>query len=654
MSVHLNSSPVSSPYSPYANPAETASKTEDPHDLMRDIMGAGVNVNRSQLSEMGFSIEEMPEQIETLLNSAKDGQEKALLDYMNDNGMNSLTFINLDDNGNVASIVTVTRNSNNKLALDFKHSERTTGEQISAPYHGHLNKAADLDKFYEFTHPVKSAASNHSASEPDQPVATRIPSFSGAEHNIRELETKTGLTLFNLKDLARVQDADVNRKKAVNRPHRNDAIPLDRPHVRRPKANGKENTPPETSKTADSKRGYANINLGANLNCGTVRVGGNPKVNITVGENSNVKLELPPDAKVTTAQTKKKVSFADPISQEIQEKPLRTNNKTRNKIPPTRISRHTQTPINDANTKNTANTMNITQIGVIGTASPGDNITQHIGVNPSENISIFQANVIGNKTGRNDIENNFGDNVKQTATFKPKPQPQFRENNETIITGKERYGLLSTENHTTFNRCKIYDNRKRFGDNTVLNSEKANFTIADKSEINGKIRSEHANVTVEGESRVNGNIISNSGHITCKDNSRVKGKIKVLSGSVTVDKSKVDSIINHYGPVSLNDARVEGDVKLDNKKFSMASSTIGGTLSLYAKNFTLDDKCSINTLEMKTTPNEYRNPMTHIVTLKAGSTLHNLISEAESGILIVEKGANYKGGDIPNFTIYRE
>jgi hypothetical protein len=226
MSVHLNSSPVSSPYSPYANPAETASKTEDPHDMMRDIMGADTNVNRSQLSEMGFSIADIPEELDKLINTRIDNLESKLSAYMENEGINSLTFINLDDNGDIASIVTVTRNPNNKRELDFRCSERTAGGQVPDPYRGNLHDYNHLIKFHEFTNPVISAASDTSAPQSDQPVATRIPSFSGAEHNIREFEAKTGITLFNLKDLARVPDADVNRKPAVKRARHNDAPPL--------------------------------------------------------------------------------------------------------------------------------------------------------------------------------------------------------------------------------------------------------------------------------------------------------------------------------------------------------------------------------------------------------------------------------------------
>jgi hypothetical protein len=344
---------------------------------------------------------------------------------------------------------------------------------------------------------------------------------------------------------------------------------------------------PATSKIADSQRGSVNMNFGAGITQGKVKVVGNSEVNITVEENSSLEFELPPDAKVTTAKTKKKVSFADPISREYQEK--------------THISRGTQTSVND-------------------------------------------------------IQNT--DDIRQEKTRRPKPQPQFRTNNETIITGKKQRGLLSTENNTTFNRCKIYDDRKWFGDNTVLKSEKAHFTIAEKSEIYGKIHSEKGSVKVEEESYVYGDIISRTGNIACTDNSRVEGEIKTGGGGVFVDNSTVGSIINHFGPVSLNDASVKGDVEIDGRQFSMKSSTIGGTLSLHANNFTLDNNCSINTLNIKVDASYLDTinnvPITQNVILKAGSTLDELISDAKDGILTIEKGAHYYGGAIPNFTIIED
>jgi hypothetical protein len=239
--------------SKYQNPIDAPKKVEDPHDKMLDMLATPTHVN--SLREQ-TNILEMPEEVENLLKTPSGDLEKALMDYMKKHGINSMTFINLDDNGNVASIVTVMKQENNDDKLHFKQSERTPGGDVDQPYSGNFNNAHHIDDFINFTRPTPAAAYNNSDAEPDESVTTRRPLFLPAEKNDDELQPTLGTHVSTRGEpkeysFKKMTPGPANKKRPAPEPTHN----LKRQSV---DDNDKENTPPPRKAQSHNYKNYIN------------------------------------------------------------------------------------------------------------------------------------------------------------------------------------------------------------------------------------------------------------------------------------------------------------------------------------------------------------------------------------------------------------
>jgi hypothetical protein len=239
--------------SKYQNPIDAPKKVEDPHDKMLDMLATPTHVN--SLREQ-TNILEMPEEVENLLKTPSGDLEKALMDYMKKHGINSMTFINLDDNGNVASIVTVMKQENNDDKLHFKQSERTPGGGVDQPYSGNFNNAHHIDDFINFTRPTPAAAYNNSVAEPDQSVTTRRPLFLPAEKNYDELQPTLG-THVSTRDVPKEYSFKKMTPGPANK-KRPSPEPMHNPKRQSVVDNDKENTPPPSKAQRHSYKNNIN------------------------------------------------------------------------------------------------------------------------------------------------------------------------------------------------------------------------------------------------------------------------------------------------------------------------------------------------------------------------------------------------------------
>ncbi|MEG3130525.1 hypothetical protein SC171_21330 [Pantoea cypripedii] len=219
--------PQTTDLSLYRGPVEVAEKTEDPHEQMRSLLIADAHVRDLEKNEL--EIGDMPAAIRALLKEGNEtgNLELGLMDYMNQQGINSITFINLDDDGNVASIMTVTRSPDNARDLNFQHSEKTPGGVVSDPYTGNLHNSSGIDKFLEklgagnFGELKKLGSENKDITKDESKVPGQLKEklHNGTDSFLFHRSELTNLKARFMASEKTIFDTESSAKTAPSKPH---------------------------------------------------------------------------------------------------------------------------------------------------------------------------------------------------------------------------------------------------------------------------------------------------------------------------------------------------------------------------------------------------------------------------------------------------